>query len=315
MENISFAFNATAPVFILVLLGYFLRRRKVIDGHFIDTASDFAFKYLFPLVIFEQIYQVDIRANLNPFFILYCSVGALALGGAAWWIAPRSIRDRPTCGAFLQGIYRSNCGLMGVALATNVFGPEGSLATVLLLPFVSVIQNTGAVVFLTAFSPREQKNSLKRILLNIVRNPIIIGSVAGMAVSLLKLPVPRFLAEPVSDLAGMASTLAFVALGGQIRLDNFFRNTRLVLWGCLIKLVLSPLVILVPAILFCGFSRYELGAIYFIFGASTAVSTFIFAKAMGSNETLAAQMVVYTTVFSSVTMFCWLFVLRYLGFL
>ena len=313
MENIIFAFNCIAPLFITVFFGYFLKRRGAINKDFIDTASDFAFKYLFPLVMFKQIYNVDIRANLNVAFILYGVVGYAVVGLIVWFAVPRFIKDRPVCGAFMQGIYRSNCVLMGVALAGNAFGPEGSLSTVLLLPFVSVVQNIGAVTFLTVFSPEEKKLSVGRVLLNIIKNPIIIGALAGMAAAAVRLPVPLFLEKPMSDLAGMASTLALIALGGQIQLDNFFQNTRTVLIGCFIKLVVSPLVMLIPAALFFDFSNYEMGAIYFIFGSCTAVSSFIMAKSMKADETMAAQMVIYTTVLSSVTMFIWIFGMRQVG--
>ena len=313
MGNIIFAFNSIAPLFITVFLGYFLRRRKAITDDFIDMASDFAFQYLFPLVMFVQIYDIDIWSNLNLSFILYGVLSYVVLGVAIWLIVPRFLKNKAVCGAFMQGIYRSNCVLMGVALARNVFGDEGSLATVLLLPFVSVVQNMGAVTFLTVFSPEAKKLSLREILLNIVRNPIILGALAGMAVSLFRIPVPLFLEKPISDLSGMASTLALIALGGKIRLENLISNTRLILTGCLIKLVVSPLLVVLPAALFFSFSRYEMGALYFIFGSCTAVSSFIMAKSMKADEVVAAQMVIYTTVLSSVTMFAWVFVLRQFG--
>lgn len=313
MNNLIFAFNCIAPLFVIILLGYYLKEEGAINPEFIDVASDFSFKYLFPLVMFRQIYSIDLKENLNPVFILYGLVGYAIFGILIWLIVPRFIKSNPVRGAFMQGIYRSNCVLMGVALAGNVFGPEGSLPTVLLLPFISVLQNIGAVIYLTIYSPEEKELSVGQILVNISKNPIIIGAVVGMIFAGFKIPVPTFLVSPINDLANMAASLALIALGGQIELKNLFSNTKLIFTGCFIKLFVSPFLMMLPAFLFFDFTGYEMGAYYFIFGSCTAVSSFIMAKSMKADETVAAQMVIYTTIFSAVSMFIWIFLLRQVG--
>ena len=120
MQNIVFAFSAIAPLFIQIALGFFLKKKNVIDQKFIDTSSKFAFHYLFPLVVFRQIYQTDITSSLNLVFVSYGIFICIIYGVLLWLIAPRFIKDRRTCGAFIQGSYRGNNVLMGVSLAINV---------------------------------------------------------------------------------------------------------------------------------------------------------------------------------------------------
>lgn len=310
MQNIIFAFTCIAPLFIQILLGAFLRRRKVIDQRFIDTSSDFVFQYLFPLVMFRQIYQTDIISNINPVFVGYGILVCIVIGALLWLIAPHFIKDRQTCGAYMQGSYRSNCVLMGVSLSINVFGESGAMPTIMLLPFASIVFNVLSLSFLTAFSPDRKKMGIRSILPAVVKNPIVIGAVSGIIVSLLHIPFPPFVSEVIDDLAAMATPLALICLGGQMKLKNLYAKPALILSGSFIKLVLSPLIAIVPALIFFEFTSYEMGALFFIFGSSTAISSFVMAKVMKSDDNLASLMVIYSTIFSGITMFLWIFALK-----
>ena len=108
----------------------------------------------------------------------------------------------------------------------------------------------------------------------------------------------------------MAVPLALIALGGQLELKNLFKRPKLVLSASLIKLILSPLLAIIPAILLFNFTAYEIGALYFIFGSPTAVASFVFAKVMNSDDNLAGQILMFTTIFSSITMFLWVYMLK-----
>ncbi len=310
MQNIIFAFSAIAPLFIMIVLGFFLKRKKVIDQQFMDTSSNFVFHYLFPLVMFRQIYQIDITSNLNPVFIGYGVFICVVLGILLWLMATPFIKDKRTCGAFLQGCYRSNSVLMGVSLSVNVFGEAGSLSTITLLPFTAVVFNIMSLIFLTACSPENKKVSIRSVLPEVIRNPIVKGAFAGVAVSLLGIEFPPFLSQVIDDLASMATPLALIALGGQLELNSLVSKTRLILSGSILKLVFSPLLAIIPALLFFDFSSYEMGALYFIFSSSTAVSSFVMAKVMKSDDHLAGLLVMYTTIFSSVTLFIGLYLMK-----
>jgi predicted permease len=310
VQNIIFAFSAIAPLFIQIALGFFLKRKKVVDQQFIDTSSDFVYHYLFPLVLFRQTYQIDITSNVNPLFIGYGVVICILFGLLLFLIVPRFINDRGVCGAFIQGSYRSNSVFMGIPLALNVFGEAGSLPTIMLLPFAAVTFNIFSLVVLTVLSPEREKVGFRNLLSEIVKNPIVKGTVCGIAVSLLGIKLPVFLTDVVGELASIATPLALISLGGQLEFKSLLEKPGLIFSGSFIKLVVSPLLAIIPAMLLFDFSAFEMGALYVIFGSSTAVSSFVMAKVMKSDDSLAGQMVVYTTIFSSVTMFLWIYVLK-----
>lgn len=310
MQNFIFAFSSIAPLFIQIALGYFLKKKNVIDKHFMDTAGDFVYHYLYPLIMFRQIYQIDVTSNINPVFIIYGVIITIVLGLLLWIIVPLFIKDRQSCGAFIQGSYRSNCILIGVSLSISVFGEAGSLPTIILLPFASVAYNIISLIILTVYSPDNKKVTFSNILAMIIKNPIIIGVFTGVTFSLIKINVPSFLSEVIDNLANIATPLALISLGGQLEVKSFFKKPGLIISGIFVKLIISPLIVILPAVVLFSFTPYEIGALFFIFGSSTAVSSYVMAKVMKSDDVLAGQLVMYTTIFSSVTMFLWIYVLK-----
>lgn len=315
MRNLLFSFNAIAPLFLLVSMGYFLKRKKAIDQHFIDVATEFDFRYLFPFIMFRQIYTMDIASNINATFIIY-GVGVCIFFVMILLICcPLLIKDKRTCGAFIQGSFRSNCVLMGVALSIIVFGEEGSSATVMLLPFVSIFYNIISVIILTVMSSDNKKFDIRYVIFQIIKNPIIVGAVSGMIVSISGIELPTFMVSVVNNLASMATPLALIALGGQLELNNLFTKPALLFTGTFLKLIIAPLIAIIPALLFFDFTRYEIGALLFIFAAPTAVSSFPMAKSMKSDSDLAGRLIMNSTVMSGITMFLWLYILKNLNFI
>ncbi len=313
LENLRFAFTAIAPLFTLIMFGYLLRRKHVINQEFIDTASRFTFSYLFPLTLFRQIYQIDITQNFNIVFILYGVVMIIIMGFLLLLIAPRFIKNKQTLGAYIQASFKSNCVLMGVALSISVFGEAGAMPTIMLLPFASITLNIVSVLVLTMYSPDNPKLDLKSFSLRLITNPIILGPIFGIIVSLIGIRFPVFLENVIDDLAAMTTPLALILLGGQLALRSLFESPKLLATGVINKLVLSPILAIVPAVLFFNFTPYEMGAIFFIFGSSTAVNSFVMAKAMKSDARIAGQLLMASTIFSGVTMFIWVYILKSLA--
>ena len=64
MDDLLFSLNATLPIFIMMMLGYFLRRVGIVTQEFADAANTFVFKICLPLVLFDDLYQMDIQIGM-----------------------------------------------------------------------------------------------------------------------------------------------------------------------------------------------------------------------------------------------------------
>ena len=174
-----------------------------------------------------------------------------------------------------------------------------------------------AVLVLSVFQPDNQgldKNVLKKTFKGIVTNPIIIGIVAGLAWSLLKVPMPVILEKTVNSVGGIATPLGLMAMGASFELDKAFAKIKPALTGAFMKLI-GFCVIFLPLAVALGFRQEELVAILVMLGSATTVSCYVMAKNMGHEGVLTSSIVMLTTMFSAFTLTGWLFVLRSMGWI
>ena len=185
-------------------------------------------------------------------------------------------------------------------------GQDTSLAA--LMGTVTVpVYNVMSVIALSAFGGG--KVSLKKIVLNILKNPLIISTVLGYICWMLKVQLPSFLNTTLSDMAKVATPLALFTLGGAITVKSAFSHKKQLLIGVLGKLVVSPLIFLALAVLI-GIRDVALACVLISFGAPTAVSSYPMAQQMGGDGELAAEIVAMTSVCSILTTFLFVFLLK-----
>ena len=113
MESFFYSVNATAPVFLVILLGYTLRRIGILDEHFVSVCNRFNFKITLPVMLFVQMTETSLRDNFSGGFVLLCAV-ITVLSAVGIWIGARIfLKDRHMVGAFVQAGYRSSVAVLG----------------------------------------------------------------------------------------------------------------------------------------------------------------------------------------------------------
>ncbi|MFW5825159.1 MAG: AEC family transporter, partial [Marinobacter sp.] len=167
--------ETTLPVFAMVFIGLGLRKLGWIDTAFVNTASALVFRATLPTLIFLSILRADLdiafNASLLGFFAL-ATLGSFALVWAwALWRVPR-----PDRGVYVQGAFRGNCGIVGLALAASMYGDYGLSAGGILLGLVIICYNILSVVVLLTYQS-ERKLRWGDILGDVVRNPLILSVV------------------------------------------------------------------------------------------------------------------------------------------
>ncbi len=313
MDNLIYSLRSVLPLFVMIFLGYFLRRWKIINEDFVSIGTKIVFNVSLPVLLFRQIAASDLTVVFNPGLILYGLGATVILVALMCLIVPLFIKDKPSQGAFIQGVYRGNFAILGVPLAINMFGQEGALPAALMLPFAVPLYNAMAVVILTLYSAKAgQKINFKKILLGIVTNPLIIGIVLGLPFSFFGIRLPELADRCLEPVSSLCTPLALLCLGGQFTFRQLKENFKISLIATILKLVLIPALVLAIAVLI-GFRGGELGALFIMFMAPSAVSSYIMAKTMHSNDELAAQILILTTFFSSITIFLGILLLKSLG--
>jgi hypothetical protein len=200
--------------------------------------------------------------------------------------------------------------LFGLPLSKNIFGPENLGPVTTLTAIIIPLFNFLAVIILDWYS--KDKSDYKKTIINILKNPLIVGSLTGIIFSALRIKLPSFLEKTVSDVAGMATPLALIVLGGDIEIKNIGKNRKYITIITIGKLLVIPAFVIISSILF-GFKGVELGALFSMVAPSISVSSYTMALQYDCNSELAGQLVFITTLFSPLTVFIFIFFLKTAG--
>ena len=305
------------PLFVLILMGYLLRRFKIINDAFVDVGTKIGFKMALPVLLFQQVSAADLNTAFNPNLVLFAVISILMVIGLLCLLVPLFVKGNAQRGAIIQAIYRGNFAILGVPLAINMFGEAGAAPTSLLLPFTVPIYNATAVIILTVFDPAfegKKKIPVKKILKGIITNPLIIGIILGLPFSVFDIEIPVLIDKSLDNLSSLATPLSLLCLGAQFTFEAARDNLKLSVLATVLKQIMIPTVVLAIATLL-GFRGGELGAIFILFMAPTAISSYIMAKNMHSDDQLAAQILILTTLTSCLTLTAGIYLLRSMGLL
>lgn len=313
MEQLLFSLNATVPVFLVMVVGYVLKRIGMLNDSFVKTLNTFNFKVTLPVLLFTDIAGSDFYSVWDTRYVLYCFLVTFVTIAGIWTIAGLFYRDKSQLGELIQASYRSSAAILGIAFIQNIYGTSG-MAPLMIIGTVP-LYNVAAVLILSLTGPSAHgldKASLKKTLKGVVTNPIIIGIFLGMFVSILRIDFPVMIDKTLHNIASLASPLALLGLGAGFEGKKALKQIPPTAVATALKLIILPAIFL-PVAISMGFTGEKLVAILVMLGSPATASCYIMAKNMGHEGTLTSSVVVATTFLSSVTLTGFLFVLRSMG--
>ena len=315
MNDLVFSINAVAPLVILIVAGYAARQINFVSESFLSEATRFVFRFLLPLMLFQNI-RVTFRGDFTNLSLIFTAMAGISMVIIlSLCIIPLFVKRRGQRGSMIQGIYRSNFLIYGMPLATGMYGQDAAHSIAMLLGVIVPFYNVAAVIILSVFSEtRNNRLSLVHLLWDIARNPLIIGCVAGLLFGMLRIEIPVVFNKPVSELSAAASPLALFLMGGDFKFRSLSNNLWKVLSATVARLIIVPLAA-VMVFIAMGFRTVELSVLLCIFATPTAVSSYVMASSMGCDGELSGQIVVLTTAASSLSIFLFVFGLRSIGVL
>lgn len=311
MSNIILAFKVVFPILVYVSVGYFLKSIKLYDEKGIKVANDLVFKLFLPCLLFYNIYTTKIDEAFSLNMIVYAIAFILLLFILLMLIVPRFIKENSQCGVFIQGIFRSNFVLFGLPVTTSLLGEGNAGLTSLAIAFIVPLYNVLAVICLESF--RKKQVDFLGILKGILKNPLIISSALGVFFLITNIKMPDFCNNVIRDLSRVATPLALVGLGGSFVFSAIKRNWKKLIAIIVLKLIFVPVAAIFTGAYIFGFRGVAIVALISMFASPTAVSSYTMAQSMGGDPDLAAQTVVFTSVFSILTVFFIVAITKSLG--
>ncbi len=310
LNSFLLSINAIASIFVIMAVGYGAKRLLHLEKEHVARFNSLVFHTLLPLMLFYNVYNSDIRGGVN-LRCLGLALGVLAALFALTWALVKGVeQENSQRGVMIQAAFRSNFLLLGMPLIRELC-PGADLATVsVMLAIVVPCYNVLAVITLETFSRKQI--DVKKILLGIAKNPLILASAAGIVLNLSGLRLPTFLDNPISQLGASASPVALLLLGAQFEFQDVRSHRRNLAICTALRLVVFPGVAL-PLAALAGLRGPEFAVLISMFATPTAVSSFSMAAQMGGSPELAASAVTVTTLLSAATMFLWTFLFKSLG--
>jgi len=313
MGIIAFTFNAVAPLFLLAGLGILLRRFGYLDDGMAGRLNRICFAVLIPCLIFRTIYRA--KFQLSSFYLIgYLLIAYFVLIVFLCVIVPRFFPQKRQAGVIVQSLFRTNMTMLGLPLVASLLGEAHTAPMALVIAVLSPCYSVAGVIVLTLFSEREGNVSPASMAKEILRNPLVIAAILGLAFHALQIPLPTIASKPIDDLAAMASPLAMIAMGARFDLQDFSDNRAAITFTTAGRLLVIPAAMVFVGLLL-GFRGDELCALFIATGTPASAAGVAVADAMGSDGKLAGDILLTTTACSCLTLFAGLCVLQAAGWM
>lgn len=310
MDNLILAINVVFPLLFMMIVGYILRIENFVNENSLNVMNKLIFVVFMPVLLFVNIYQMDIGEVLeenNLFLILLLYIIIIAVFVALIFILPRFVKDKKKCSVMIQGLTRGNSLLFGIPIVASIYGNDHTGTVSLLAAFLIPLFNVLAVIVLELF--RGGKVNVNKVLLGVVKNPIIIGSALAFIFVITGLKIPNLIMSPIDSMSKVTTPLSFVVLGGTFNFNRLHNNAKYLTTVVVGKLIIIPAVVFLIACTLKLGNEY-MAAILGIMTSPVAIASFTMAKEMDADGELAGQIVITTSVVSIVTIFAWVYLLR-----
>ena len=313
-RDLIFSLGIVMPLFVVLFLGYGLRRFEFLNASFAAAGTKFVFYAALPATLARSIYRSDIHALFDARFVAFLLVVTVVTFFIIWAGAAVFIKDKPILGAFVQTAFRGNVAFMGLPLLINLAGDAGALRGAMMVTFALPVVNVLSIVVLTVCDKDNSQIHVGRICLSIIKNPLIIGILAGVGLSLSGVTLPVAAGTSVNYIADMATPLALLCLGASLSFAGFDVRFKYAIWASVVKVVALP-VVFVGLGYVLGFRGYDLAALMVVGGVPSAIAGYAMVVQMGGDGYVAGTIVMISTLMSAFTLTVFIYAFRVLGVL
>ncbi|MBU2966039.1 AEC family transporter [Amphritea sp. 2_MG-2023] len=297
----------TAPIFLLILVGYIVSRVGIIPRESLPGMSSFVLYLALPVLIFHKLTQMDLGTIVDSQYLLVYAVAGVLSFFTVFFISRMGRRDSLSfAGLKGMGSAMPNSVFIGFPVALQYFDQPPTQALVMCLLVENIVLFPLALAFMEA--REDQGADLKKltatVALRLMKNPIIIAVISGILVSLIGLQLPQFLDRAMQILNGSAAPMALIIIGASLagtKVTASLKEVSLIAFG---KLLLQPIIALLLVIFVVPDMDNTLKQAVVIFSASPMLSVYpIFGSKYGHQVFCSGVLLITTALsFLSVTL-------------
>lgn len=319
LNSFLIAVNAVIPIACLLGLGWFLVHQKVIDRDFARKGNKWAFSAFLPVTFFNTLRKANFESSFRGDTLAFIVIGLLVCALFGFILGALVIKTPDQKGVFAQAIIRTNVVIFGLPIAKSLYDVSELTTMVMGLAIAAPLLNVLSVIALSVY-PDETgsgtKIDVKKLLISVVKNPIIVGTVVGFIVNIVFTRFNITMYAPIDSvlttIGGLATPILLIFVGALLTFDNLKKYAKIVTGYTFLRLIAIPLVVTVVAVLF-GFRGVDLAIIMLMFATPAPVATVGMAAGQKKDSVLAGLLVAIPSILSVLTIFLFIFVLSMLG--
>lgn len=292
------------PVVFLVVLGVVLARSGFLTRPFVDGVNSFVYRVSLPALIVSSLTSQPLRIAAALPSVAALSIATVVILPFGYAVA-RALKLAPSATAtLLQGSFRGNLAFIGLPVLTNVAGERGAefvATSVLVFAPMMLLYNVLSVTLFHVSVEQEAPGRYWRAVKAIRSNPLILAALAGGLLAWLVPSMPAFVSRTLNMLGAPAAPLALICIGAAIAGAAIREQLTAGVVTALLKVAALPLLAWAVA-LSLRLNAGALGILMVFAACPTAAASFIVAKELGGDETLASNAIVLSTILSLVSM-------------
>lgn len=293
-DAIVFAINVTMPSALLLVFGVILRRTGQIDAQFAAKAARLVFNYCLPCLLFSKLVQADIPYDEQATLLAAGATTTFLLYFASELYVAFFVPDPRDKGVFVQGVFRSNMAIMGLAFVINAYGEVGVPSGAVYVGVITLLYNVLSVIALSRAGGGRWYRKVLDVGGKIIRNPLIGAIVLALILQRLQVEVPGAIMQTTRYVADISLPIALVCAGATFDARSVLKTSDISMQASIGRLVVAPLVAVGVGLVF-GLRGIPMGVLFLMSSMPTAAASYVMAKSMGGNDVAAANIIAITT--------------------
>ncbi|MDC0470172.1 AEC family transporter [Candidatus Pseudothioglobus singularis] len=303
LSNFFQIFLLVSPVFLLIILGNFLRRIKVPDVSFWEINDKLCYWVLIPALLFHYISQINLSSEMLYSYSVIIYVGffiailtVLILGKLLGYPPERWT-------SILQGAVRQNA-FIALAITGSLFGDEGlkiaSIFMLIYVPSINIIIVTTMVMNFGQSKKNASKNEFITVFIELSKNPFILAMIAGLIFSIAQSEKLKVIIDTSGLLGSAALPIMLLTIGAKIKVRDLALTITPILISNVLKLLALPLIAFFVAN-YLGLSEIEVIVAVIFAAVPTAVSSHTLARQFGADDQLMTSIITTQVILSFIT--------------
>lgn len=294
------------PIFVVIFLGWVARKRGFITPEFLEPANRLVYYLSIPALIFSSIAKASFHEQFDG-LVLFLTLFVVTLVYTGTHFLAKVLKMSPArAGAFVQSAGHGNLGYIGLPIALYYMGQAGLAKAGIICGFLMILQNLLSVITLQLHATAARRMpGFRTLIKKLLGNPVILGAMAGIAVSAMELPIPRVIQQSLDIIGGLAPPMALLLIGASLSMQLMQAYLRPALGAVILKLIILPAGGLLLFSL-CHVRPDSYLPALILLCSPTATIAYVMAKEMSGDADFAVATISASTLFSALTFISWL---------